>query len=90
MYSKNFYKILARYSWDVFAVMLMLWGIIAFLTPLTPGSWLFFFGLVILFGKKGAERRVTSVIGRKWFNKLKIKRIFKKIPSEISKDPKCL
>lgn len=74
----NFAQNLTKYLWDVLAVCFIFWGIIALLTPFTPGSWLFFVGLLILFGRKRTEDAIVKVIGQRWFNKLRIKKILRK------------
>ncbi|OGM98464.1 MAG: hypothetical protein A2915_00680 [Candidatus Yanofskybacteria bacterium RIFCSPLOWO2_01_FULL_41_34] len=84
---KNFYKKLVEYSRDVLAGILILWGIISLLTPFTPGSWLFFVGLFIIFGRKRTQNKLARIIGKKWFNKLKIKKILGKIPTKIDNKP---
>jgi len=58
----------------------MLWGVIALLTPLTPGSWLFFVGLFIIFGKKKTENKLFHLLGRKWFKRLRVKEALEKLP----------
>ncbi|MEK7217473.1 MAG: hypothetical protein AAB640_00335, partial [Patescibacteria group bacterium] len=77
----NFYKSLTRYLWDIAVVVFILWGIFAFLTPFTPGSWLFFVGLFVIFGRKRTENRVEKIIGKKWFGKLNVKKLLGKIPT---------
>ena len=61
------------------AIGFILWGIFALLTPFTPGFWLFFVGLFVIFGRERTENRVEKIIGKKWFDKLKIKKILEKI-----------
>ena|SRR3989344_640279 len=77
----NFHKSLVKYLWDTAAIGFILWGIFSLLTPFTPGSWLFFVGLFIIFGRERTENRVEKIIGKKWFDKLKIKKLLGKIPT---------
>ncbi|OGN05631.1 MAG: hypothetical protein A2831_00405 [Candidatus Yanofskybacteria bacterium RIFCSPHIGHO2_01_FULL_44_17] len=79
----NFHKKLVRYSKDILAIVLILWGVVAFLTPFTPGSWLVFVGLFIIFGRKKTQDRLARIIGKKWFDKLKVKKIFEEIPTKL-------
>ncbi|MEK7151567.1 MAG: hypothetical protein AAB784_02555 [Patescibacteria group bacterium] len=84
---KSFHKSLVKYSRDILAVILIFWGIFALLTPLTPGSWLLFVGLFIIFGRKRTQDKLTQMIGKKWFNKLRIKKILGEIPTKIDYKP---
>ena len=77
----NFYKKIKRYCWDALSTLLILWGIFAFVTPFTPGSWLFLVGLFIIFGREKTEGRLVKIMGKKWFNKLKIGKMLAKIPT---------
>lgn len=76
----NIKKILKKQSWNLFAVILILWGIVSFFTPLTPGSWLFFIGLFILFGKEATEKALLKILGQNLFKKLHISKLIDKLP----------
>jgi uncharacterized protein YqgC (DUF456 family) len=73
-----------KYCWDVLAILFILWGIFALVTPLTPGSWLFFVGLFIIFGRERTEEGIARIMGQ-WFRKLRIKGVLAKIPTKWTK-----
>ncbi|MEK9158029.1 MAG: hypothetical protein AAB638_02500 [Patescibacteria group bacterium] len=77
--NSGIHKNLVRYLWDVVAVIFIIWGIIAFVTPLTPASWLFIVGLIIIFGKHKTKNIIIKVVGIKWFNKLKLNSLIDKL-----------
>lgn len=83
MTNSHFHKELVKFVWDLLAILFVVWGIFALLTPLTPGSWLFFVGLVIIFGRKRTQKVVFHMLGRTWFKKLKIKKILEKVPTTV-------
>lgn len=76
----KFNKIVIKYFWNILAVGCIGLGIIALVTPLTPGSWLIFVGLFIIFGKEKTKNKIEEILGKKWFHKFGIKKIFNKIP----------
>lgn len=79
----KFYKSLGRYSWNGLAWLFIIWGIFAALTPLTPLSWTFFIGLIMIFGRRKTESWVKSILGRDLFIKLRISAFFKKMADKI-------
>lgn len=81
----TFRKKLRRDLHVILAVVFILWGVFAFFTPLTPASWLFFVGLFIIFGREKTQDRILQILGEKWSKKLRIKRIFEKIPPKFDK-----
>ena len=58
-------------------VILILIGVLALLTPLTPGSWLALIGLEILGIRLLLERKLISLIPRKY--RRKVRNLFKRI-----------
>lgn len=87
MKEEIFIKKLVRYSWVLLAIIFILYGVFAFLTPLTPGSWLFFAGLFIVFGRARTQAKLTRLVGHKWFERLKMKKILGKIPKQVDRKP---
>ena len=75
-----FYKKMFRYLRDCLAILLILWGVFAALTPLTPGSWLVLVGFFIIFGRERTENWVEKIVGKKLFNKFGIAGFLKRIP----------
>ncbi len=65
-----------KYAWFVLAILCIVWGTIAFVTPLTPASWLVFVGLIILFGQTRTKEWTRKILGKKLFDKLKVEKIF--------------
>jgi urea transporter len=52
---------------EMISVVLMIIGILAFITPFTPGSWLFLIGLVGLIGKERARSIVRFCVGNRLY-----------------------
>ena len=84
MQTGNFHKKLTRFSWIILAVVFILWGIFALFTPLTPASWLFLVGLIILLGRKKTNHLLTKLVGEKWFAKLRLDRLLKSLSRKIN------
>jgi len=77
---EKFYKKLPRWVEVVVAVVLILYGVIALLTPFTPGSWLILIGLFMIFGREKTLNKIHQILGDKIFNKFK--KALDKIPSK--------
>ncbi|MDP3953964.1 MAG: hypothetical protein Q8Q06_00925 [bacterium] len=61
------------------AVILIIIGFVALITPFTPGAWLILIGLVWIFGKDRSRHIVEKILGPKISKKLKIEEIFSKL-----------
>ena len=87
---RRFYNKLGRCLWNSLAILLILLGVFAALTPLTPGSWLFFVGLFMIFGRKKTRYWVerlkmepmgnARMMGKKLFQKFGVGRLLRKLP----------
>lgn len=77
---RRFYNKLGRCLWNSLAILLILLGVFAALTPLTPGSWLFFVGLFMIFGRKKTRYWVERMMGKKLFQKFGVGRLLRKLP----------
>ena len=60
----------------VFGVLLIVLGVLALLTPLTPGSWLALIGLEILGLRILLERKIISIVPHKY--RRKVRNLFKR------------
>jgi len=60
----------------VFGVLLIVLGVLALLTPLTPGSWLALIGLELLGLRILLERKIISIIPHKY--RRKVRNLFKR------------
>ena len=60
----------------VLGVLLILIGVLALLTPLTPGSWLALIGLEILGLRILLERKIISLVPHKY--RRKVRSLFKR------------
>jgi len=60
----------------VFGVLLIVLGVLALLTPLTPGSWLALIGLEILGLRILLERKIISIVPHKY--RRKVRNIFRR------------
>ena len=60
----------------VFGVLLIILGVLALLTPLTPGSWLALIGLEILGLRILLERKIISIVPHKY--RRKVRNFFKR------------
>ena len=81
MQYRKLHKGFVGYLWNALAALLILWGIFAILTPLTPGSWLIVVGLLMIFGRVKTQNITEKIIGKKLFNALSISKIIKKMPA---------
>ena len=64
----------------VLGVVLILVGVLAQLTPLTPGSWLALIGLEILGLRLLVERKIISFLPKKY--RQKARELFKRKPKK--------
>ena len=72
------HKEVRRYAWDVLCYIMIFWGLFAFVTPFTPGSWLAIIGSVNLIGQEKTLSLTKKITGKKLFEFLRIEKIFKK------------
>lgn len=64
-------------------LVLLMWGIFALFTPLTPGSWIgIVLGLIILVGKEKTSYFLKKVLGEKWYTKARIDYFLNKLSKE--------
>lgn len=61
-------------------VILVLIGVFALVTPLTPGAWLGIVGLILLVGKIRTLKIIKTVLGERNFNKISVQKYISKIP----------
>ena len=76
----RFKKVLRRTLIDSLAILLILWGIFALLTPLTPGSWLAIIGLAMIFGRRKTEMETKKIVGKKFFIRYHLAKFFRRMP----------
>jgi hypothetical protein len=67
----------------ILGVALMILGVLALLTPLTPGSWLALIGLELLGIRLVFERKFLSLLPQKYRQKVKVL-----LERKVSKRPK--
>ncbi len=70
--------------WKIIGILAILYGVVAFLTPFTPGSWLVFVGLFIIFGRGRTEGWVQKLLGEQRFQKLKNSKFFEESLNTMS------
>jgi len=57
-----------------FAVVLIVLGIVAIATPLTPGAWLIPLGVAVLIGKDRAFAWSKRIFGQRWHDKMRVEK----------------
>ena len=62
-----------------FGILLVFVGVLALVTPLTPGSWLAVVGLVWVFGKKKSRRLLKQMLGKKISKLIRLDKFIDKI-----------
>jgi small-conductance mechanosensitive channel len=67
------HRYLVRWS----AVLLIAIGVLALLTPFTPGSWLFPVGFISLVGTRRARAIARSLFGVRGYRRLQLDRFFR-------------
>lgn len=50
-------------------------GLLALITPFTPGSWLILVGLAVLFGKQRTANAVQCILGNRWYKRSGLEKI---------------
>lgn len=61
------------------AVVLIATGLVAFLTPFTPGSWLVFPGVALIVGKKNARALARRILGKKLVENPRVAHMLQKL-----------
>ena len=61
------------------AIIFIILGIAALVTPFTPGSWLIPIGIVMIIGKEKAFILSKRLLGERWHKKLRIEAFFHRI-----------
>ena len=61
------------------AIILIIIGFVALITPFTPGAWLILIGLVWIFGKERSRLMLDKLLGPKISKMLRTEEIFNKL-----------
>jgi hypothetical protein len=57
---------------DIFSILLVIYGVFALFTPVTPGAWLIIVGLSGLLGKQRVKRVMVRILGVTWYERLRV------------------
>jgi hypothetical protein len=68
-----------EYFHKIFGIILIIIGIITYLTPIPGSTLLIVLGFIWLIGKKRTSYFFKEILGKKLFNFLKIKSLVKKL-----------
>ena len=66
------HEVIHNYLQGLIAILFIIIGLVALLTPLTPGSWLIPIGLVALLGHERAKNLLKRIVGEGMYKKLKL------------------
>ncbi|HEY4506934.1 MAG TPA: hypothetical protein VJH71_02105 [Candidatus Paceibacterota bacterium] len=65
------HKIAHTYFKHILGPILVVTGLLALVTPLTPGSWLVFPGFILILGKERSNFLIKKIVGKKLYEKFR-------------------